>query len=98
MPSGVSYAIPTSSTNVLNAFSRPEISNDGQVAFAGFVSGPGVTSANNTAIWAGLPGQMALVARAGDPCSRDPQRRELWDLFNPVANPAFNPARHRSQC
>ena len=33
------------------------------------VSGPGITTANNTGIWEGVPGNLHLVARNGDPIS-----------------------------
>ncbi|HEY4309876.1 MAG TPA: PEP-CTERM sorting domain-containing protein [Pirellulales bacterium] len=70
-PSSVTFADPTNgdigtNNGPLYTFSRPEISSDNQVAIAGLLTGTGVTSANNTGIWAGAVGNLQLVARAGD--------------------------------
>jgi hypothetical protein len=65
---GVTFADPDPFAGgaALFTFSRPEISSDDQVAFAGLLTGTGVTSANGTGIWAGSANNLQLVARAGD--------------------------------
>ena len=45
----------------------PRIAPDGQVAFPAVLTGPAVNEANNVAIWTGAPGDLTIVARAGDP-------------------------------
>ncbi len=42
------------------------INNAGQIAFNGFVVGPGVTWENDQGYWAGVPGELKLIARSGD--------------------------------
>lgn len=37
-----------------------------QVVVSGLISGPGVTTNNDTGLWAGAPGSQALLAREGD--------------------------------
>jgi hypothetical protein len=44
----------------------------GQVAFVADLTGPGVTSDNNTALYAGLPGQLVEVVREGNVIDVDP--------------------------
>ena len=39
----------------------------GEVSFSGQVTGPGVSFANDSALWAGRPGNIQLVARDGSP-------------------------------
>jgi hypothetical protein len=43
------------------------INDSGAMAFFGSVTGPSVTTANDGTLWAGMPGNFALVAREGDP-------------------------------
>jgi hypothetical protein len=62
-PSGVTYSFFGPD------ISAPSISADGQLAIQCRLQGPGVTSANNTGLWAGPPGALQLVARAGDPAA-----------------------------
>jgi hypothetical protein len=38
-----------------------------QVAFIGFLTGPGVTTSNQSGIWSNVGGSLALVTRAGSP-------------------------------
>ncbi len=45
----------------------PSLGNTGVVAFAATLAGPGVTQNNYTGLWAGAPGALDLLARAGDP-------------------------------
>lgn len=46
------------------------LADTGEIAFTGYVSGPGVTfSSNNMALWAGTPGNLTLVARTCDPAA-----------------------------
>jgi hypothetical protein len=44
----------------------PQYNSAGQAAFGGLLTGTGVTSANNTGVWLGAPGQVRLVTRNGD--------------------------------
>lgn len=56
----------------------------GQVAFYGYVSGPGITSANNEGIWAtDTDGQLRLVVREGDQIEVAP------GVFKTVADNSF---------
>ncbi len=45
----------------------PLLNSTGQFLFSSFLSGPGVTFANDTAVWFGSPAGSVLVAREGDP-------------------------------
>jgi hypothetical protein len=49
-----------------SGFGGPLISSDGLVAFTGTLTGPGVSSTNNSGLWFGQPGQLSLIARTGD--------------------------------
>jgi hypothetical protein len=44
----------------------PVINDAGQIALGGLLSGAGVDSSNDQAIWAGLPGGLTLAVREGD--------------------------------
>ena len=58
----------------------PALSNTGQVAFLGEVSGAGIDSSNNKGIWAtDLEGNLQLVVRRGDQIdvSKDPEVSDL---------------------
>src|SRR5262245_54167219 len=45
----------------------PHLSETGDVAIAAFLAGPQVNSTNRTGLWAGPPGALSLIARAGSP-------------------------------
>ncbi|MGQ0722022.1 MAG: DUF7453 family protein [Candidatus Eiseniibacteriota bacterium] len=64
LPAGV--VISTSLATPFLSYAR--INGAGQVAFIGFVSGPGVVpGVNDQCVWFGAPGSVALVARSGSP-------------------------------
>lgn len=42
------------------------LSESGAIAVRGVLTGGGVTAADNTGLWLGMPGNLALVARTGD--------------------------------
>jgi hypothetical protein len=50
-----------------NNFSTPSINNVGQVIFSTQVSGGGATFNTSNVLYAGAPGSLSLVARAGNP-------------------------------
>ena len=43
----------------------PTIDDDGRLAFPAMLQGPSIGSSNHSGLWAGVPGAIALVARAG---------------------------------
>ena len=45
----------------------PRIDAQGRTAFLAFVTGPGVTTANDSGIWRGVPGSVQPIMREGDP-------------------------------
>lgn len=45
---------------------NPKGSAGGHVAFFAGLTGPGINSSNNHGVWAGLPGDIRLIARKGD--------------------------------
>jgi hypothetical protein len=49
------------------AFGFGYLNNTGHVAFLAFVTGPGISAANDRGIWVGRPGALGLAAREGDP-------------------------------
>ena len=59
-----------------NKVAGPVISANGKVAFVGVVTGPGIVGDNATAIWAGTPGSLQLLARGGGPAP-DPTNANL---------------------
>jgi hypothetical protein len=64
LPAGVAYgAAPPSS----DPFRWPAINDANQIAFAAYIHGPEVTTANNTAFFFGVPGDLKMIAREGDP-------------------------------
>jgi hypothetical protein len=77
-PAGVVYGIPLLHLN-----------DAGQVALYDFLlSGPGVTTANRTAVFIGTPGAMQLAARDGDP---SPGNTSTYGGFNgSMVLPTFN--------
>ena len=48
-----------------DSLGSPVLNDNGQVAFKALVSGSGVGTFNNEAIWAGTPGSLAVVVRKG---------------------------------
>ncbi len=50
----------------------PDITPSGEFVFAGYLFGPGVTTANNYGVWVGTPGAIQLLARTGDPAPGTP--------------------------
>ena len=48
-----------------SSFASPVIGGAGHVAFGGRLSGPGITTANNRVLYAGLPGAIRRVAQRG---------------------------------
>ncbi len=44
----------------------PKFNNTGQIAFAGSLTGPGVTSSNDNGIWSEGSGSLSLLVREGD--------------------------------
>lgn len=51
-----------------NSWAAPcRVNSSGMVAFSASLTGPGVDGTNNTGIWAGQPGAVTLVVRAGSP-------------------------------
>jgi hypothetical protein len=60
-PSGVLYAGSYS-----NGWIGFVLNGVGQTAYSTSLTGPGIDSTNAQAVWAGAPGSMALVARAGE--------------------------------
>ncbi len=44
------------------------VTDAGEVAFFGSLTGPSVTTANDTSMWVGSAGNLKMLAREGDPC------------------------------
>ncbi|HEX8323466.1 MAG TPA: choice-of-anchor tandem repeat NxxGxxAF-containing protein [Tepidisphaeraceae bacterium] len=53
-------------------FDNPTLNGAGQVAFTATLSGSGITSANDLALFAGLPGALTKIIREGDVIDVDP--------------------------
>lgn len=53
----------------------------GQIALRGTVAGPGITSANNDALWVGTAGALSLVIHEGDPAPELPPGIVIADNF-----------------
>lgn len=49
------------------AYVRPRLNTAGEIAFAAPLGGPDLTDTNDSAIFAGMPGALAVIAREGDP-------------------------------
>jgi len=64
-------------------FSCLSLACDGRVAFSGQALGTGITIANSGGVWAGLPGSLNLMARAGNPAPGMPTG-VTFQLFNGV--------------
>lgn len=61
-----SAAPGTAAGIVYSTFGDPRLDAAGQCSFWGTVTGPNVTGGNSKAIWSGVPGTVALLARDGD--------------------------------
>ena len=60
-----SSVAPGMSSATFTAFAAPVINNAGRVAFRATIAGAGITSANNTGIWADTASGRGLLARIG---------------------------------
>jgi hypothetical protein len=67
---------------------NPSLSSTGHVAFAGMVSGGGVTTTNDSAIWAGAPGSLAVVVREGDSAPGTGGTFASFDRSNTLIDPS----------
>ncbi len=74
-------------------FGFPNISNVGGVAFNGRLRGPGITSANDVAIWSGPVGSLSLAARAGAQAPGAPAGHVFTD---DIRGPHYSDAGHVS--
>jgi len=70
----------------------PVLNNAGLTAFSGALTGPGVSTLNNTGIWSEGTGSLAILARAGDPAPGTPAGVNFDVLLN--APLAINDAGH----
>jgi hypothetical protein len=82
-PTGVNYV-----SFFGNGFSGFSLNDAGHVAFQSWLDGPGVTEANRSALFAGPPGSLMLVARPGDPAPGFPTGVNFQDLGNLRVNDA----------
>ncbi|MBE7508478.1 MAG: hypothetical protein HS101_19660 [Planctomycetia bacterium] len=55
-----------------NGWLFPWVNSSGVVAFSAALTGAGIDSTNNTGIWVGVPGALAVAARAGNPAPGTP--------------------------
>src|SRR5207247_1926643 len=69
---GQAPGLPEGTTFSFLYNSRPTINDGGVTAFTGYVSGPSVSPGTDTAVWRGLPNELELVARDGDPAPGGP--------------------------
>ena len=74
-PSGVNYSF----------FNSPVLNDAGQTAFRAYISGSGVTGANDQGIWSEGSGSLALVARERNQAPGTPSGVMYNELFTPVA-------------
>ncbi len=65
------------------SFLAPQIDGAGKVLIDGNISGPGVTAANNSAVWYGDENGLILVIREGDPAPGIPGAfvSEPWETY-----------------
>jgi hypothetical protein len=72
-----------------SAFHDPVVNDQGAVAFLATLRGTGVTGANGTALFAGLPGSASLIARLGEqvPDETGAPTTALWRKFSTYALP-----------
>lgn len=80
LPAGVKYGELDGNPPRLNAA--------GKAAFATPLTGPGVTSGNNLALWSGAPGSVALLARKGSPAPGTDAGVNFSSLGDPTINAA----------
>ncbi len=73
---------------------RPAFNNAGQPAFTAQITGPGVNSANNTALFAQSGGKIGLVAREGDVAPVGEQEVYFGSFFGELRRPVINNAGH----
>lgn len=85
LPDGVTFS------PVDFAFGFGYMNNTGHVAFLAFVTGPGITPANDRGIWVGRPGALALAAREGDPAP-DLPTGVVYGTFNETPSLSGNGA------
>jgi hypothetical protein len=78
LPTGINY----------DGFERPVINSSGHIAFRGLLTGQGVGTQNNQAIWAGLPGALSLIARSGS----NAPGTSTEVLFSGFSDPVINEA------
>jgi len=67
---GLSFGEPHDYAGDANTTRSPIVGAGGHVAFVTRLRGSGVTSTNDTALFTGLPGQLTMVAREGDPSAQ----------------------------
>lgn len=84
---GLSAGVNFGSFLVNTTSSAPVIADNGAVAFQVALTGTGVTSANDSSIWAGLPGSLHLVAREGSQAQGTPSGITFDTLSQPSINP-----------
>lgn len=75
----------------------PVMNHNGIIAFAGHLSGTGVTSDNNRAIWCGAPGSLVPLARTGDVPPDEPssvQFQNIGHSFSGYSYPGINNLGH----
>jgi hypothetical protein len=78
-PAGVSYGFV--------GFVLP-LNAPGQSAYFGFLTGAGVSDANNIGLWSGAPGGVALLARTGDQAPGTAAGVNYAGLGDPIINDA----------
>ena len=71
-----------------------QANGEGHLALRAFIQGPGITSANDGALWIGKVGDMALVAREGSPAAN----LGPTVTFNDLTFNSFSLNRHGQLC
>lgn len=74
----------TALQTTFNVLYGPRINNDGRVAFATYLAGPGIGPQDDTAIYAGGAGGLSLVAREGSPAPGTNLNTTFGDLGNNI--------------
>lgn len=83
----INESAPGLSNNArFSGFNDLSLAGDGRVAFTANVSGSGINSSNNLGIWAGLPGELRLLARTGDPMPGCSNCGNIRYLANPAVD------------
>ncbi|MBI5764808.1 MAG: hypothetical protein HZA51_14930 [Planctomycetes bacterium] len=79
-----------------NSWTAPScVNSNGTVAFTASLTGPGIDGTNNTGIWVGQPGALALVARAGNAAPGTPAGvvfsggMQNWLMLNDLGHIVF---------